>query len=100
MVNKFVCIKIVQYLCCMEMIGYVLSFIYVIFLSLGLFGAFDKDKDNPFINEKQLGGLWWTFGNVEWPQSVTRQVKCGSNYLHVTDKGAVPWNKFDSCPDY
>jgi hypothetical protein len=36
----------------METMGYVLSFIYVIFLSLGLFGAFDKDKDNPFINEK------------------------------------------------
>jgi hypothetical protein len=36
----------------METMGYVLSFIYVIFLTLGLFGAFDKDKDNPFINEK------------------------------------------------
>jgi hypothetical protein len=36
----------------METIGYVLSFIYVIFLTLGLFGAFDKDGDNPFINEK------------------------------------------------
>jgi hypothetical protein len=35
-----------------EIIGYVLSFIFVIFMTLGLFGAFDKDKDNPFINKK------------------------------------------------
>ena len=39
-----------------EIIGYVLSFIFVIFMTLGLFGAFDKDKDNPFINKKQSGG--------------------------------------------
>jgi hypothetical protein len=37
---------------------------------------------------------------VEWPQIVTRQVKCGSNYPCVTDKGIAPGNKFDSCPDY
>ncbi len=35
----------------MEIIGYVLSFIFVIFLTLGLFGAFDKDGDNPFIKK-------------------------------------------------
>lgn len=45
-------ITIVCYICGMEMIGYVLSFIFVIFLTLGLFGAFDKDGNNPFINEK------------------------------------------------
>ena len=37
---------------------------------------------------------------MEWPQNVTRQVKCGSNYPCVTDKGIAPGNKFDSCPDY
>ena len=52
MVIKFGCIKFFYYLCCMEIIGYVLSFIFVIFMTLGLFGAFDKDKDNPFIDEK------------------------------------------------
>jgi hypothetical protein len=36
----------------METVGYVLCFIFVIFMTLGLFGSFDKDKDNPFINEK------------------------------------------------
>jgi hypothetical protein len=36
----------------METIGYVLSFIFVVFMILGLFGAFDKDRDNPFINKK------------------------------------------------
>ena len=46
-----------------EIIGYVLSFIFVIFMTLGLFGAFDKDKDNPFINKKQSGG-----GMVDGPR--------------------------------
>ena len=55
-------VVIFLYLCCMETIGYVLSFIFVIFLTLGLFGAFDKDKDNPFINEKQLGGTIGVIG--------------------------------------
>ena len=31
-----------------ETILYGLGFIFVIFMSLGLFGAFDRDKDNPF----------------------------------------------------
>jgi hypothetical protein len=44
--------KVISYLCGMETIGYVLSFIFVIFMTLGLFGAFDKDRDNPFINKK------------------------------------------------
>jgi uncharacterized protein YxeA len=35
-----------------EIIGYVLGFIFVIYMTLGLFGGFDKDKDNPFINKK------------------------------------------------
>jgi len=45
-------LKYSLYICCMVTIGYVLSFIFVIFMTLGLFGAFDKDKDNPFINKK------------------------------------------------
>ena len=31
-----------------EVLFYVLGFIFILFISLGLFGAFDKDKDNPF----------------------------------------------------
>jgi hypothetical protein len=31
-----------------ETILYGLGFIFVIFMSLGLFGAFDRDKGNPF----------------------------------------------------
>ena len=31
-----------------ETILYGLGFIFVVFMSLGLFGAFDRDKDNPF----------------------------------------------------
>jgi hypothetical protein len=37
---------------------------------------------------------------MEWPQNITRQVKYGSNYPYVTDKGTVPGNKFDSYPDF
>jgi len=45
-------LKYSLYICIMETIGYVLGFIFVIFMTLGLFGAFDKDRDNPFINKK------------------------------------------------
>jgi hypothetical protein len=31
-----------------EVVIYVLSSIFILFMSFGLFGAFDKDKDNPF----------------------------------------------------
>ena len=31
-----------------ETILYGLGFIFVVFMSLGLFGAFDRDKGNPF----------------------------------------------------
>ena len=31
-----------------EIIVYVLGFIFILFTSFGLLGAFDKDKDNPF----------------------------------------------------
>jgi hypothetical protein len=36
----------------METIVYALGFVFVIFITLGLFGAFDRDMDNPFINKK------------------------------------------------
>jgi hypothetical protein len=39
-----------------------------------------------------------TFGNMEWPQNITRQVKYGSNYPYVTVKGTVLGSKFDSYP--
>jgi hypothetical protein len=32
----------------MEIFAYGVGFILIIFIALGLFGAFDKDKDNPF----------------------------------------------------
>jgi hypothetical protein len=32
----------------MEAFAYVVGFIFLILIALGLFGAFDKDKDNPF----------------------------------------------------
>jgi hypothetical protein len=31
-----------------EVLFYTLGFIFALFISLGLLGAFDKDKDNPF----------------------------------------------------
>ena len=31
-----------------EVVIYVLGSIFILFMSFGLFGAFDKDKDNPF----------------------------------------------------
>jgi hypothetical protein len=31
-----------------EVVIYVLGFIFIFFMTLGLFGAFDRDKDNPF----------------------------------------------------
>jgi hypothetical protein len=31
-----------------EVVFYVFGFIFVIFMTLGLFGVFDKDRDNPF----------------------------------------------------
>ncbi len=41
-----------------------------------------------------------TFGNVEWPQSITRQLKEGVITLRKLIKGAAPWSRFDSCPDF
>lgn len=31
-----------------EVVFYILGFLFICFTTFGLFGAFDKDKDNPF----------------------------------------------------
>jgi|APGre2960657404_1045060.scaffolds.fasta_scaffold330927_1 predicted AAA+ superfamily ATPase len=45
--GKTYCVSLfVKYV--LEIFAYGVGFILIIFIALGLFGAFDKDKDNPF----------------------------------------------------
>lgn len=46
-----------------EILIYGIAFIFVVYITIGLVGGYDTDKDNPWKN-KQSGGVMVTLGEV------------------------------------